>query len=171
MARGIPPFQRSTLYIVAATSRWLTDVKRYAIHFTHRYWIRSDGDGDGGGDGTMDGLMIWRQDSHMQRVYALIVVIYLYSVKSEQSRTRTRKVQARRGGGGGGKRSKRGMTTHSLLTWSRPPPVMPRHLTVTLYCLTLQSQRSGKVLRTTMNWRFMTDDCLLGVYISREISS
>lgn len=72
---------------------------------------------------------------------------------------------------GGGKRSKRGMTTHSLLTWSRPPPVMPRHLTVTLYCLTVQSQRSGKVLRTTMNWRFMTDHCLLGVYISREISS
>lgn len=51
----------------------------------------------------MDELMIWRQDSHMQRVYALIVVIYLYSVKSEQSRTRTRKVQARRGGGGGRK--------------------------------------------------------------------
>lgn len=81
MARGIPPLQRSTPYIVAATSRWLTDVKRYAIHFTHRHWIRSDGDGDGDGDGggkdgTMEGLMIWRQDSHMQRVYALIVVIY-----------------------------------------------------------------------------------------------
>lgn len=98
---------------------WLTDVKRYAITLTSdlemlsKYlYILMEGD-----------------DLAARLAYAAgvcIATLLLIAVNSPEHRQEQKQ---------GGEVEGRGMTTHSVLTWSRPPPVMPRHLTVTLYCM------------------------------------
>lgn len=122
---------------------------------------------EGGVRWTMEGLMIWRQDSHNAAGVCIDSNLQLRKVNSPEHGQE--KVQARRGVEGvvEGRGGERGMTTHSLLTWSRPPPVMPRHLTVTLYCLTVQTRgvvKYGAVSRTTMNWTDSWMDYLKYLY-------